>query len=78
MGSYDAAEICELVGVYILSHTETIKNKNEMGLYRNNELLILRSANGQKTDKTRENIKDIFKNIGFKINIVTNLREVNF
>ena len=27
MGSYDGAEICELVGVYILSRTETIRTK---------------------------------------------------
>ena len=39
MGSYDSAE--------------TIINKNEMGLYRDDESLILRGANGQKADKTR-------------------------
>ena len=78
MGSYDGAEICELIGVYILSHLETIINKNKMRLYRVDGLLILRGANGQKTNKTRKNIIEIFKNIGFKIDIVTNLKEVNF
>ena len=29
-------------------------------------------------DKTRKNIKEIFKNNGFQIDIVTNLKEVNF
>ena len=78
MGSYDGAEICKLVGVYILPHRETIIKKKEMELYRDNGLLILRGANSQKTDKTRKNIKQIFKNIGFKIDIVANLKEVNF
>ena len=38
MGSYDGAEICELIGVYILSHLETIINKNKMRLYRGDGL----------------------------------------
>ena len=74
MGSYDGAEICELVDVYILSHLGTIINKNKMVLYRNDGLITLRGANGQKTDKTRKNIKDIFKNIGFKSDIMANLK----
>ena len=78
MGSYDGAEICELIGVYILSHLETIINKNKMRLYSDDGLLILWGANGQKTNETRKNIIEIFKNIGFKIDIVTNLKEVNF
>ena len=40
MGSYGGAKISELVGVYILSHLEAIINKNEMGLYRDDGLLI--------------------------------------
>ena len=78
MENYDSAEICELVGVYILSHLETIINKNEMGLYCDDGLLILQGANGQRTDKTKKNTIEIFKNIGFQIYIVTNLKEVNF
>ena len=74
MGSYDGAEICELVDVYILSHLGTIINKKKMVLYRNDGLITLRGANGQKTDKTRKNIKDIFKNIGFKSDIMANLK----
>ena len=78
MGSYDGTEMCELVGAYILSHPETIINKNKMGLYRDDGLLFLRGANGQKTNKTRKNIVEISKNIGFQIDIVTNLKVVNF
>ena len=72
MGSYDGVD--ELVDVYILSHLGTIINKKKMVLYRNDGLITLRGANGQKTDKTRKNIKDIFKNIGFKSDIMANLK----
>ena len=45
MGSYDGAEICELV--YILSCLSTIKAKNDSDLYRNDGLLVLRNVNGE-------------------------------
>ena len=72
MGSYD------LVGVYILSQLETIINKSQMGLYREDGSVSLRGANGQKMDKTRKNIAEIFKKIGLQINIVTNLKGIDF
>ena len=48
MGSHDGGKIYEFVGVYILSHLETIIKKNEIGLYHDDGLLILQNANGQK------------------------------
>ena len=56
MRNYDGSKICELVGVSILSHLETIINKNEMRLYHDDGLLFLRGAKGQKTDKTKKNV----------------------
>ena len=67
MGSYDGAEICKLVGVYILPHRETIIKKKEMELYRDNGLLILRGANSQKTDKTRKKLKKFLKTLGLRL-----------
>ena len=40
--------------------------------------MILRNANGQKTDKTRKYIIKVMKGLGFQIEIKTNLKEVNF
>ena len=50
MGSCDGAEICELVDIYILSHLTTFIGKNDVGLYRDDELIILRQLNGQQTE----------------------------
>jgi hypothetical protein len=41
MGSYDGAEICELVGLFILSKLEAKFGKNQVGLYRDYGLAIL-------------------------------------
>ena len=42
MGSYDGAEICELVGIYVLSLLANIIDKNNSGLYRDYGLILLR------------------------------------
>ena len=78
MGSYDGAELCELIGIYIQSLITNILSKDNTGLYRDNGLFILRKINKQQTDKIRKKIINIFKNIDFKIEIVTNLVEVDF
>ena len=78
MGSYDGAEVCELIGIYIQSLLTNILSKDNMGLYRDDGLFILRKINKQQTDKIQKKIISIFKNINFKIEVVTNLIEVDF
>ena len=78
MGSYDGAEVCELIGIYIQSLLTNILSKDNMGLYRDDGLFILRKINKQQPDKIRKKIISIFKKINFKIEIVTNLTEVDF
>ena len=73
MGSYDGAEVCELVGIYILSILAKRIDKKSTGLYRDDGLIILSKCDGPTTDR----IKNIFKQIGFKIDIKTNLKEVD-
>ena len=62
-GSYGGAEICELVGIYILTRLATIIKKNDCGLYRDDGLVILRNVNGQQIDRSRKNIIKIFKDV---------------
>ena len=76
MGSYDGAEICELVGLYILDTLSKKLNKNEMGLYRDDGLILLRNKNGHEMDKIRKQIIQIFKTIGFQIDININLKVI--
>ena len=78
MGCFDGAEICELVGIYIQSILAKIISKNDMGLYRDNGLIVLKNKNGQQTDRTRKKIVKIFKDTDFSIDITTNLVEVHF
>ena len=78
MGSYDREEIWELVGIYILSRMPNIIDKNDCGLYRDDGLLALGNVNGQKLDRIRKNVIQLFKDSGFLMDIEANLKIVNF
>ena len=78
MGRFHGAEICELVGVHILSLLSYKLEKQSTGLYRDDELVLLRNTPKKKTDRIRKDIIQIFKNAGFKIKMKTNLHMVDF
>ena len=78
MGSYDGAEICELVGLFILDSLEKRFNIN-LGLYRDDGLAALTTMSGRLADKTRKEISSFFESeFGLKITAKANLKIVNF
>ena len=78
VGSFEGAEVCELVGIYILCSLAKLISKEDCGLYRDDGLLILRNVNGQQIDRMRKNIIKTFKEIGFAIDVEANLKIVDF
>ena len=42
MGSFDGAEICELVGLFILTKLEEKFGKENVGLYRDDGLEVIK------------------------------------
>ena len=70
--------ICELVGLLILNEVTKITNKHDTGIYRDDGLIVLRDKNGRQTDKIRQAISKTFNDIGFQIEIETNLKTVDF
>ena len=78
MGSYDGAEICELVGLFILKQLgKTFGNKN-ISLYRDDGLAIIKNKSARLADKTRKELHKIFEQFGLKITAEANLHVVNF
>ena len=77
MGSWDGAEICELVGLYILVQLIQFIPKECIGLYRDDGLAAL-NMDGPTMERTRKKVVQIFKNNGLKITTDTNLKIVNF
>ena len=65
MGSYDGAEVCELIGTLVLITLINSIPKENCGLYRDDDLILLRNENEQKTDRIRKGVIKVFKKIGF-------------
>ena len=62
-----STEIRELVRIYTVSKLENITFKNDIKIYCEDDLILLRELNGQQTDKIRKNTTKAFKTIGFQI-----------
>ena len=79
MGSYDGAEICELVGLYILHVLGEKYRKDKVGLYHDDGLACFGNINGSQAERIRKKFISIFKT-EFKLSITneTNLKILNF
>ena len=81
MGINNGAEIWERTEIYILTKLSNLAPREDSGLYRDDGLiLLLRNTNGQlekELERIRKNVRKLFKEIGFKIEIETNLKTVN-
>ena len=78
MGSFDGAEICELVILYLLDKLSKLLEKDNVGLYRDDGLAVIKSTSDPILDKMRKNIIALFKEEGLTIKIDTSLIETNF
>ena len=76
MGSYDGAEICKLVGLFILNKLE--ERFENIGLYRDDGLAAIKTTSGRLADKTRKQLIQILSKFGLKITATSNLRRANF
>ena len=77
MGSYDGAEICELVGLFILHKLEQVIEGSQVGLYRDDGLAVVRGS-GPEVEKLRKRVFQIFKSLGLKVTIEANMNTTDF
>ena len=74
MGSFD---VCDLVGLYILSKLTLLIDNHHIGLYRDDGLAAI-PGSGPKVDRLRKDVFNIFKNIGLKVTIECNSKQTDF
>ena len=67
MGSYDGAEVCELVGMYILNKIKIFVPHEELGLYRDDGLIMIKQANGPNMERIRKILHTAFRQEGLSI-----------
>ena len=60
MGAFDGAEICELVGTFILHEITKKYNKESIGLYRDDGLAVFKNVSGPESEKNKETLLPFF------------------
>ena len=69
MESFDGAEICEIVELYLLDKLSNLLGNENVGLYRDDGLAAINSCSGLVLDRTRKKIIALFKKEGLNITI---------
>ena len=79
MGAFDGAEVCELVGLYLLQQVKSEIKEVTLGLYRDDGLGLYNSRTpGPKVEQFRKKLVEIFKRNGLRITIECDLKRVDF
>ena len=78
MGCFDGAEVCKLVGTYILKQLKDTFQHHSVGLYRDDGIAVMKVLSGPEIERVKKRIIKTFKDCGLKINIKGDLKIVNF
>ena len=76
-GGYDSSLIADLVGLYILDILSWIVSPEQMGLYHDDGIIYIPNSNGPNSSRIQK-IMRTFKFLGFKIEVLSNNKIVNF
>ena len=71
------AEICELVGIFILNKLSNIMDKNSIGLYRDDGLGVFDKLSEPQIEQWKKKIIKIFKDCVLSITLTTNIASVD-
>ena len=69
MGVYDGAEVCELVGNYLLYELSKLYEKKDICLYRDDRLGGFKNKSEPESEKIEKSIQAIFPENELKITI---------
>ena len=77
MGSPDSAEVCELAGLFILSELEQLIPKEQIGLYRDDGLAVVKLP-GPGIERLRKSVVKLFSQHNLKITTEVNTKITDF
>ena len=72
MGSFDGAEVCELVGLYLLDILRKEFRDNKTGLYRDDGLSCFQNLSVPESEKIKIKLCKIFEKHGLSITVEYN------
>ena len=76
--TYDGAEVCVLIGIFMLSLLSKHINKNHIELYRNDGLAILKNNSRTEVEKFKKKFQKLFKEKHIDIIVQYNFKITNF
>ena len=56
MGVHDGAEVCEVVGTFLLDKNSVKYDKNSIGLYLDNGLSVFKNKSGAQLEGIKKNL----------------------
>ena len=77
MGSYDVAEVCELVGLLLLGELAELLGKENVGLHRDDGLAIT-NGSGPLVERTKKKILKLFQKHNLPVTTECSLVRTNF
>ena len=78
MGAYDGAEVCELIGIFMLDIIQTKFKKHNFGLYRDDGLAVSKNISGPQSERLKKDLQVTFKKFGLDLVIECNKTIVDY
>ena len=78
MGSYDCAEVCEIVGLFMLDVLSALFEKNYIGLHKDDVLSIFRNYNGHQSNQVPKDLIKLYKKNKLNLDIKCNLKILDY
>ena len=78
MGAYDGAEICELVGLFILFKFQQLNKIKNFSLYRDDGLAVVKHMSGPQSKNVKKELQLLFKKFCLNLIIECNDTTVDY
>ena len=78
MGGLDSAQVADFIGIFILDTLSRAFDPTYIGLYRDDGLMVIPESNGPKTNRIHKKLIQVFKYLGFKVDVTSNIKIVNY
>ena len=78
MGAYDGAEVCELVGIFILYQFSRKYNENNIGLYRDDSLAVFKNISGPQAEKIKKHFQNKCRKNNLNMIVKYNLKIADY
>ena len=78
MGVYDGAEVCELIGIFLLNLLGRQYVTKNIGLHRDYGFSIFKNCSDPQMEKIKKQLQKVCKNNGLDVFIECSMKIVNY